>query len=75
METSVLLILAAILLPIHAASPPPPPPPLSPLPLWNGNSTITVCTSSYTPMVYCDPETGKTKINPQYFLQALTYLN
>jgi hypothetical protein len=49
----VVLLLKFAALPVQAAL-------LQPLPLWSDNRTkITVCTSSWTPMVDCDPETGK----------------
>jgi hypothetical protein len=59
MAAVLLLLFAALSVPMSAAARSPPPPPLPPLPLWGGNTTINVCTSSYTPMVYCDPDTGK----------------
>jgi hypothetical protein len=58
---TLLLLFATNSLPILAAPTSPPPPlALPPLPLWTDNrTTMTVCTSSYTPMVSCDPDTGK----------------
>ena len=66
-----LLFLAAR--PVQAAAPPPP---LPPLPLWSDNrTTITVCTSSYTPMVYCEPDTGKLVLTLANFTAFITQVD